>query len=202
MSLVGVYATNYIVMSVGKCDKVEWEYQEQDNNKHNEYHDFYKIKGMPVLSKDENTINAIGELVELSKRGDEIEVIVDEPVDVGQVIIVQEVISFGNKNIGTYRDTTPVRNDDGDITYTGIVMDYDDYGYVQVYVLRGKEGIPQTWHIQEGLAIRERSEIGLNEEVKLGGAIRFMVKEDEVYPVEGQSDRKLVAKIDVINKYV
>lgn len=211
MEVVTVDAYNYIVMVVGKCEKIEWGHL-QDAHNTEDIKELYRVKGMPILSKEEDVILSITELVELAQSGKEVEVIIDAQVNEGTIIMVQEVLSYKDKNVGTYREATPVKNEQGEAKYTGIVMGYDESGAVQVYTLMGDVGLPEQWLILEGLELQDTElEEGYDitnqsaSKVRLGQAIRFVAKdsdflsvEDVPYPVE----ERIIQKIDIINKYI
>lgn len=207
MSLVEISATNYIVMAVGECKKVEWAYQQESDNKE-EFVDLYKVKGMPIMSKETDTILSLDELVELPQTGQEVEVIIDSPVEPDDIIMVQEILSHGNTHVGTYRDATPEVNDEGEAKYTGIVMGYDEDGNVQVYTMFGRLGTSKIWHVHDGVTLKD-TELPLEEEVetektqiKLGGAIRFIANDNDFIGNDTEDGHRHLAKIDVINKYV
>lgn len=210
MSLVEISATNYIVMAVGECKKVEWAYQQESDSK-DEFVSLYKVKGMPIMSKEADTILSVDELVGLAQAGQEVEVMVDSPVELGQIILVQEILSHKNLHVGTYRDATPEVNEEGEAKYTGIMMGYDKNGRVQIYTLMGREGSSEIWHVEGGVALKD-TELPLGEEVgdieegrtqvKLGGAIRFIANENDFIGEGAIDGHRHLAKIDVINKYV
>ena len=210
MSLVEISATNYIVMAVGECKKVEWAYQQESDIK-DEFVSLYKVRGMPIMSKETDTILSVEELVELAQAGQEVEVMVDSPVEPSQIIMVQEILSHKNLHVGTYRDATPEVNEEGEAKYTGIMMGYDKNGRAQIYTLKGRAGSSEVWHVEGGVALKD-TELPLGEEVgdveegrtqvKLGGAIRFIANENDFIGEGAIDGHRHLAKIDVINKYV
>ena len=199
MSLVEVSAINYIVMMVGACTPLKWEYQDEDIR--TEYPKLYKVKGMPIMSKDTDYIEHLDELVELAKAGREVEVILDSPVNVNQVIMVQEVLNHGTTSVGTYLDTTPHKNEQGEAMYTGIVMGETEEGDVNIYTLKGESGDPELWVVGGNLELVEYGSPTTGDKVKLGGAIRFLAKDSDIVDVPG-GEYKILSNIDVINKYV
>lgn len=204
-------ASNYIVMTVGECKPKTWEYQEQENDRNTDYVQLYRVKGMPIMSKETDTILSINELVGLSQEGKEIEVIIDSPVETGTIILLQEVLSHGKMNVGTYRDATPEKNELGEAKYTGVVMGYDKEGIVQVYTLMGDIDIPQIWHVHEDLVLQDTEAVEPQTQqestdgktqVKLGGAIRFIARDEDFIGGDMGEGIRHITKIDVINKYV
>lgn len=208
MGLVEVTASNYIVMHVGECVPKVWGYQEQESDRGEDFVDLYKVKGMPVLSKEMDTIDGIEELVVLAKEGKEIEIIIDEPVEVGTIIMVQEVLNHGHTNVGTYKEATPEKNELGEAKYTGIVMDVNKDGNIQIYTLFGNAGQPKLFIVNEGLVLQDSDTTNQQQVqtgqtlVKLGGAIRFIARDEDITKVVEAESSVYLSKIDVINKYV
>lgn len=199
MSLVEVSAINYIVMVVGACTPLKWDYQDEDTR--TEYPKLYKVTGMPIMSKDADNIEHLDELVVLAKEGREVEVIIDTKVNENQLIMVQEVLNHGNTSVGTYLDTTPHKNEQGEAMYTGIVMGKTEDGDVNVYTLQGESGDPEQWVVGGGIELADFNSPTTGDKVKLGGAIRFLAKDSDISDVPGGNYR-ILSNIDVINKYV
>lgn len=202
MSMVEVSATNYVVMVVGKCEEMNWEYHSEHPN--DDFIPMYKVKGMPVMSKDTDTIEDLKELVLLATEGREIEVIIDTAVNEGDVVFIQEVLTYENSrdetvSVGTYLKTKPTVNDEGDATYTGIMMKNSSRGIPQVYVIGTPSGNPEIWLIQEGVYMFEGSDS--LQDIKLGGAFRFIANNHSMSQLDSEG-RRQVSHVDVMNKYI
>lgn len=200
MSLVDVLCRSYVVLSVGDCTPLNWEYQEGSNE--GIYAPLYKVKGMPLLAKELPDVVQIEELLSLPLRGKEFEVIIDRPVEVGSTIMVHEVVNFGKYDVGTYEYIDSNENSDGQRQYKGVIMGQSETGGMQVYVLQHGEGIPEIWEISNGLKIGVLDmENPDGEEVYLGQVIRFLAKDSDIKEVEQDMYRKTLANIDVVKKY-
>lgn len=186
-------------MSVGACEPLKWAYQADDTR--TEYTQLYKVKGIVIMSKDTDTITSIEELTTISKEGKEIEVVLDTPVTRNTVIMIQEVLSYGTDNVGTYLTVTPDKDEHGEAKYTGVVLGDTEDGDIQLYTLMGESGTPEIWTITSGLRLEGDGQT-TGDSVKLGGAIRFLAKDSNIHDGVGSYGMKTVTHIDVINKYV
>lgn len=206
-SLTEVYSTNYVILMVGECEEIKWEFQEDQSDE--ELQELYRVRGMPFMEKEGYDIDTLDEIVRTAKEGKQQEIIIDTRVEEGTLVLIQEVLDYRGKRVGTYHDTTPKKVESGGVIYTGIVMDYREVGNnieAQVYVLNGNESY-EMWSIQEGILIQGSSyesyiedQEGLSK-VKLGGAIRFVVNESDITAHNRENATREVKKIDIITRY-
>lgn len=201
MSLVVVEKTNFILLTVGSCVKMEWSYQEEHAG--DEYVTLYKVRGMPQMMKESDTIYSLAELVLRPSEAEEVEVIIDKEVHLGDIVLVQEVLQHKNRSVGTVLNTKPVRQGDSGALYTGIMMDNSESGTSQVYVIDVGAKEFELWLVEDGVRLMQddhNPKGNTNDLVPLGGVFRFLADDKDLGVVVEDVVRS-VSSIEVINKY-
>lgn len=207
MGVVRLVVTSHMVVEVESCVKKEWDYQRLEGRKE-DYKGLYELKGKLYFSKGVEFNNHIKERRK-RERLQNVTIIVDKDVSSYEMVIVQEVIQYGNDLVGVVIPSEPKRVDgkEGTTLFTGLVLEKqrvhlgdEPLEFTLALVDIDGKGKYRECGVYKGLNVVNGEQILARDEVHQGSVVRFSVKDEDMEYYE--KDEKLIFdEVFIINRY-